>query len=195
MFRSIEFGGSLGQMIDGRTRASNDNVDLVDALDAHIQNHPTATAALLAWCLAHDIGTGPIVAEINHSNSDTFNPSQVMNRCLHRNVRLKRGNAVLSYAELSYRPSLLPTQIRNALQRTCVPFGSLIAPLSPWRETTFSCSTPDAQDLTQTRNGAAVLIHHATVYIQGGKPIARVREFYTSALITGATDAFQTASI
>ncbi|MEL7050092.1 MAG: hypothetical protein AAFO75_14250, partial [Pseudomonadota bacterium] len=176
-------------------------------LHQHLGRYPTATSALFAWCLAHDIGRGPIraVTEYNPRFGDrgtkstrmldkdlrpsvphTSFESRPRVRC--RRVRLTRGNDTLSHATLTYRPAVLPADVLEHLRTTDEPFGSLIADLLPYRRMTFCRIVSPCERGTPSRlpnRDAVVLVHHATVYNGDGVAMARVQEHYLGTLILG----------
>ncbi|MEO1204733.1 MAG: hypothetical protein AAFV45_00220 [Pseudomonadota bacterium] len=204
MLRRTDLTDQFTPRVDAADQLHSHVADRLVRLDQHLRRHGTATAGLLAWCLAHDIGSGPIVAEVVSSfDARTRDGSAVDTRpksaqqsaseprflCSTRCVNLRRGPILLSRAQLIYRHTHLPNHILETLAASDIPFGKLIAGLRPQRRTTASKMKADLVrldlDATHPDGGPfSVLEHHATVYIHGNHPIARVREAYTSALLT-----------
>ena len=98
----------------------------------------------------------------------------------HRSVQLQAGSRPLSQADLWYVPSRLDAAMAAALLTTAIPFGRIVAALSPRRLT------------LETRFGEPgdpiALHHHAllTVETEGRTlPIAEVRERYFAASFPG----------
>jgi chorismate-pyruvate lyase len=88
----------------------------------------------------------------------------------HRRVMLRAGGRAVSDAELWYVPGRLWPGMADTLLTTAIPFGSVVAPMQPRRET------------LSFRFGAAgeahALEHRAILRDATGAPIALVYEFY-----------------
>ncbi len=88
----------------------------------------------------------------------------------HRRVMLRAGGRAVSDAELWYVPGRLWPGMADTLLTTAIPFGSVVAPMQPRRET------------LSFRFGAAgeahALAHRAILRDATGVPIALVHEFY-----------------
>ena len=146
--------------------------DNICLLRRHLLSHTTATAALAAWCERRGIGSGPIQTSVLQRAVSSRGARDVG----YRRVKLLRGDAVLSFAEIRYRCDVLNPAMTRTLEQTKSPFGEVVAPLDPRRVTTFArfCADPLAE---------IVLFHHATVLDRCGRPIARVRESYQGVLV------------
>jgi len=149
-----------------------DIADEIGLLSRHLRAYATASEALEAWCEPRAIGEGAIRAEVAESAVSSRGPRATG----YRRVRLLRGAAFLSTAEIRYRCEALSPDMIFSLQETDVPFGVAVAPLGPRRVTTLARITAD-------RPTQSVLTHHATVLDRRGRPIARVRESYRDSLI------------
>ncbi|MBU1212247.1 MAG: hypothetical protein KJ587_13365 [Alphaproteobacteria bacterium] len=149
-----------------------DIADEIGLLSRHLRAYATASEALEAWCEPRAIGEGPIRAEVAGSAVSSSGRRAIG----YRRVRLLRGAAFLSTAEIRYRCEALSPAMILTLEETDVPFGVVVAPLRPHRVTTLARIAGD-------RPTQIVLIHHATVVDRCGRPIARVREAYRDSLI------------
>lgn len=110
------------------------------ALAAHLLAAPSVTAGLQSWCEARGIGEGPIrvlsraggtppaalVALLGAAGAEPLT---------YRRVVLGRGGIALAEAELLFRTAALTAEMRAAVARGMEPFGAIVAPLSPRRET------------------------------------------------------------
>ncbi len=92
-------------------------------------------------------------------------PEEVM----HRRVVLMAAGRAVSDADLWYVPARLWPGMAAALLRSATPFGSVVAPMQPSRETMAArVCTP----------GEAYALHHEALLLAGSLPIALVHEFY-----------------
>lgn len=110
------------------------------ALAAHLAASPSVTAGLLSWCEARRLGEGPIriIARAGGSPPDrlaTLLGAGPGERAEFRRVVLGRGGIALVEAENLFLPDRLPPEMRHALAATDTPFGTVLAPLGPVRET------------------------------------------------------------
>lgn len=89
---------------------------------------------------------------------------------VHRRVRLSAGGRPVSSADLWYLPERLGPGMREVLARTDTPFGDVVAPLRPYRETLVAriCAAGEAHALE----------HEAVLRAASGVAIAAVRECY-----------------
>jgi chorismate-pyruvate lyase len=97
---------------------------------------------------------------------------QASDLVIHRRVMLAAAGTIVSEADLWYVPARLPADMQRALIGTDVPFGRVIAPLGPQRET-LDVRLP-APERGSGLEIDAVLRDRASV------PIALVRERYCS---------------
>ena len=113
------------------------------ALNTRLIAGATATETLLAWCEEHGLSEGPITVEIRQRFAPALVPDEVLpalelgpGETIHyRQVRLTRGSLPLAAAENWFVPQRLTAAMNEALIRTNVPFGQVIAPLQPFRRT------------------------------------------------------------
>ena len=122
---------------------TSDTAALVWALNTRLIAGATATETLLAWCEEHGLSEGPITVEIRQRFAPALVPDEVVpalelgpGETIHyRQVRLMRGSLPLAAAENWFVPQRLTAAMNEALLRTNVPFGQVIAPLQPLRRT------------------------------------------------------------
>ena len=89
---------------------------------------------------------------------------------LHRAVTLSAAGREVSDADLWYVPSRLLPGMAEKLLTTALPFGAIVAPLRPNRET-ISSRISDRSD--------RYALHHCAILRNGnGEPIALVEEHY-----------------
>lgn len=94
----------------------------------------------------------------------------------YRRVWLAVGGRVMSVAENWYVSARLGEGMAAMLANGATPFGAVIAPLAPTRET-FSVETLWAGEGASLP--PALLRHHALVRAGDGAPLCEVREVYT----------------
>lgn len=100
----------------------------------------------------------------------------------YRRVRLMDGRHVLSDAHNWYVPARLPEGMRALLDETDMPFGAVIAPLAPTRQTLnveHYWPTPGMPPSSGERLPARLLRHDALVRSASGEPLCEVSEIYT----------------
>jgi hypothetical protein len=94
----------------------------------------------------------------------------------------------LSEAENWYVPARLTEAMNRALQTTTTPFGRVVAPLEPYRETfaidmlwsplSSQDANPPAAGVKRLEIPAALFEHRAILYTLDHAPFAEVRETY-----------------
>ena len=100
---------------------------------------------------------------------ERLRPSQAQPAC-HRRVMLLAAGRPVSEADLWYVPSRLWPGMEKALRGTEVPFGKVVAPMQPVRETLASRICAEDESVA--------LEHEAVLRDQEGVPIALVSERY-----------------
>ncbi|MFD1786266.1 hypothetical protein ACFSC3_01650 [Sphingomonas floccifaciens] len=90
-----------------------------------------------------------------------------------RRVRLLSGDRLLSEADNWFVPSRLPSTMRDMLEGSDTPFGIVITPLSPRRET-LTC---------ERFAGDSILLVRALVLAGDGTPLALVEERYRRVIL------------
>ena len=187
---------------------------LIESLNAEILSSSSATLTLEHWCrdhaladppqiLAHrvDVPTAPAASPSTEVRSDLQVSAQDPVR--YRRVELTCGAHVLSVAENWYVPSRLTPEMNRLLDETQTPFGKVVLPLKPHRETRAMLRLwsplPEGwerlQDFSSSASvqaGApaaplsippALFEHRAVLYTEAHVPIAEVREVYQRDLL------------
>jgi hypothetical protein len=178
---------------------------LIEQLNGELLASKSATTTLEAWCAAHKMASPARVVAIVARGTDV--PATAADRSAlqvnareplrYRRVSLACGTHVLSEAENWYVPSRLTHAINRALDTTSTPFGHVIAPLKPMRETlSVERLWPPlpagwenrALSLSDGNAGALAIPHflfrHRAVVFDGThRPLALVVETYTSGVL------------
>ena len=155
----------------------------VDTLSRRLRSTRTATQALLAWCEEHGLEDGPILVDRDLAHPpaalDTRGRAELApagtEPVRHRRVELRRGALALARADNWYMPARLPVEQQRLLASTDLPFGTVVAPLSPSRRTYLVAG--------EQLPPGFVLEHRAVVLDAAGRPLAVVRELYRAALL------------
>jgi hypothetical protein len=175
---------------------------IIQDLGTRLTSGATATETLLAWCEEHGLSQGPITAEVRQRFSPTVVPDNVLTTLepapgttIHyRQVQLMRGTLHLATAENWFVPQRLTAAMNDRLQTKHVPFGTVIAPLNPFRRTLAVRSAPftSGPPLPPARLGGSpqdlhpeiVLEHTAVILSSSGAALAFVREWFRSDLVS-----------
>jgi hypothetical protein len=177
---------------------------LVETINAEVLASRSATLALEHWCRDHRLAKEPvIVADVVR---DVANPATAEQRLRlqvtprdelkYRKVRLRCGDRVLSEADNWYVPSRLTAEMNRLLETTGAPFGKVVAPLEPYRQTSLVrllwSPLPDGWERgaasPPATNGAlaipaALFEHQAILYTRDHKPFSEVHEVYQRQLL------------
>jgi hypothetical protein len=174
---------------------------LIQSLNAEILGSSSATLTLEKWCRDYRLAEEPkIVAHLIRGvdkppTAEQRQRLQVTGRELvkYRRVQLRCGGHVLSEAENWYVPSRMTSEMNRLLEITDTPFGKVIQPLGPYRQTlsikTLWSPLPDgwARESPQRSTADttsplaipdALFEHRAILYIRKHKPLAEVYEVY-----------------
>ncbi|MFC1459186.1 hypothetical protein ACETIH_21265 [Microvirga arabica] len=89
-----------------------------------------------------------------------------------------RGSLPLAAAENWFVPQRLTEGMNEALIRTNVPFGRVVAPLHPFRRT-LAAHLPSHSEI--------ILVHKAVILSNAGTALAFVKESYSSDLVSFAS--------
>ena len=159
----------------------------VERLNADLLAARTATSVLEARCAAFGLADPPRVrAEVQRGRAPaSASPARTRLKVGkdellgYRRVRLMCGDHLLSEATNWYVVSRLTPDMNAALDSSDVPFGRVILPLSPRRET-YSTWTIRAG---RAPAGGVVIRHRAIVLDDAGRPLADVAEHYQQVLL------------
>src|SRR5688572_28499038 len=182
---------------------------LVLGLNAEILASRSATATLEKWCRDHGLALEPrVVAEVlagewrapDAEQRQRFraDSGEVVR---YRRVRLRCGDHVLSEAENWYLPGRLTPDMNHVLETSDTPFGRVVAPLEPYRQT-FAArllwsplpegwerslhTVPPCLSSGPLAIPGALFEHRALLLGRDSRPIAEVHEVYQGALLAFA---------
>jgi chorismate-pyruvate lyase len=179
---------------------------LARELSHRILRSRSATAALLAWCEEHQLASGPVTVVRRLHGSAGAADSRILSKLnpepgepiSYREVSLIRDRVVLAEAQNWFRPQRLKPSMLEALESTDLPFGTVIAPLRPRRQTFFvayydasTCGQrpkESSSHLDPIGDDPAILFEHRAVVSdeEHNRPLAVVRELYRAELIENA---------
>lgn len=179
---------------------------LIQTLNANLLGSRSATLTLEKWCADHKMAPEPkIIARL--APGVDRSPSEEQRKRLrvdanepvkYRRVQLACGAHVLSEAENWYVVSRLTPEMNRLLETTDTPFGKVVQPLKPFRQT-FSVETrwsplPDGWErmspgaVTSERTERLVppneiFEHRAILYTADQQPFSEVKETYTGEIL------------
>lgn len=161
----------------------------LQALNADLLGHDSATAPLTRWCGKERLADPPTIRAVRVRGADepadararTLLRARPGERVRYRHVQLTCGAHILSDAENWYLPARLTPDMNRRLDETDTPFGVIVAPLG------FHRRTLEARLLMgRSRQAAApryVLRHRALLTTGAGVPFSMVLERYTRDLL------------
>lgn len=177
---------------------------LIETLNASLLASHSATETLTDWCAEHHMAQEPKIAA--HLQRGIMKPISAEQRraldirpdepVVYRRVELACGTHVLSQADNWYVPSRLTPAMNAALQSSDIPFGRVVAPLHPRRQTIavkifwqplphgWEMGPPPADRHAQKLVIPPLLFEHrAVLYAADGKPISEVDESYRAEIL------------
>jgi len=178
---------------------------LLQTLNAEVLASRSATETLEVWCRDHQLAKEPtIIAELVRgvAKAPTAEQRQRLQvtpqaEVKYRRVQLRCGNLVLSEADNWYVPDRLTADMNRLLNTTRTPFGKVVQPLEPYRQT-FSVKLlwsplPDGWErgsIASSTGATGVLTipdalfeHRAVLYTREHKPFSEVDEIYQGQLL------------
>ena len=171
-------------------------ISQVEALNAELLSHDSATLTLERWCASHALASpAKVVAERVRGDDKPLSSAQrellrlgPSEPVRYRRVRLRCGAHVLSEADNWYRPERLTPEMNRLLETTDTPFGKVVQPLGFHRRTLEAtdllATTPaDPRPSAALRLPAAVLQHRAVLELPDGTPFSEVVETYTDQVL------------
>jgi len=178
---------------------------LIEQLNGALLASPSATTTLESWCADHHLASSVRLIAIPDKNANV--PASAADRLVlgvgpqepvrYRRVALTCGSHVFSRAENWYVPSRLTPQMNRTLGTTDVPFGRVIRPLRPTRQTLsverLWPPLPKNWDQIPPADAAPgpgiigiptdLFRHRAVVYDARHRPIALVVETYQDGIL------------
>jgi hypothetical protein len=178
---------------------------LIQTLNAEVLASRSATLTLESWCRDHQLAREPtIVAELvrGAAKPPTAEQRQRLQVTLqmevkYRRVQLRCGDRVLSEADNWYVPDRLTAEMNRLLDTTRTPFGKVVQPLEPYRQTfavrVLWSPLPDGWErgaiaVSTGTTGVlaipdALFEHRALLYTREHKPFSEVDEVYQRQLL------------
>jgi chorismate-pyruvate lyase len=173
---------------------------LIQTLNAEILASRSATATLETWCGDHHLADpARIVADRDRQTIVRPTPEQLRRLEVtnaadvnYRHVRLRCGSRVLAEADNWYVPARLSAEMNRVLDSTDAPFGRVVAPLAPYRQTIsvtllwsplpagWDRGTPMPPDAAgrPLEIPAALFEHRAVLFTKEHHPFSEVAEIY-----------------
>lgn len=188
-----------------RSMTHGEALTALQALNAELLSHDSATLTLERWCGLHRADPQPrIVAERLHELKKA--PTEQLRRELqvtgtepirYRRVMLRYGTTVLSEADNWYVPARLTPEMNVVLDTTDTPFGRAVQALHFRRQTTLvkflwpsladGLEIPESLPTScsaQWAEPAHVLEHQAVLTLQEGTPFSVVVETYAGRVLS-----------
>jgi chorismate-pyruvate lyase len=176
---------------------------LVQTLNSQLLSSRSATLTLEAWCRDHELAKDPkIVAERVRVASKAPDAEQRKRlqvpadaEVKYRRVHLRCGERVLSEADNWYVPARLSAEMNRLLESTDTPFGKVVQPLEPYRQTfgvkLLWSPLPDGWERGKAApsSGASMSIpdaifeHRAVLFTREHQPFSEVDEVYRRQLL------------
>lgn len=156
----------------------------LDAFEANLAAHASATEALRVWCQTRGIARADQI-KVRFVRQADAPPPPGLRTALgvseddvlgYRHVQLVCGDAVLSQAHNWYVPARLTAAMNEQLDQTDLPFGRVAASLGFTREAIASARRGDP-----ACPAGAISTHRALLRLPDGAPLAMVVECYLEA--------------
>jgi hypothetical protein len=177
---------------------------LMQTLSANILASRSSTLSLEQWCRDHKLADEPkIVARVLTGVDRPSAPEQRLRLQVshatdvkYRRVRLACGTHVLAEADNWYVPGRLTAEMNRLLETTDTPFGTVVRPLEPYRQTLGAAllwsPLPDGWEMGKAGPAQmtgvllipdALFEHRALLYTREHTPFSEVREVYQRAIL------------
>ncbi|MCT2399760.1 hypothetical protein [Novosphingobium mangrovi (ex Huang et al. 2023)] len=161
----------------------------LDAFEAVLRRHDSATLALEEWCAARGVADPARITAHSAGEPGAEPPGGVRRQLglepdeplAMRNVRLACGQTVLSVAWNWYVPSRLTVGMNEMLRDSDVPFGKVVAPLR-FRRQQLEVVRGQAENCPE----GTISTHRAMLLLPDGRPLAYLIECYTAANLAGS---------
>ncbi len=179
---------------------------VMETLNGALLTSHSATATLEAWCADHHMAASPRISAQRVLGADKPISAEQRGRLQvgpdepirYRRVRLACGDHVLSEADNWYVPSRLTPDMNRLLDSTDIPFGRVIQPLHPSRQTLaadrlwsplpanweMNAPQPSSVLAPPLVIPAYLFRHRALVFDDQRRPFAEVVETYTGEILS-----------
>lgn len=163
----------------------------LDAFEANLAAHASATEALRRWCQHRGLAQAPQITARFVRGADAP-PPEGLRAALgvsddeplgYRHVQLVCGSAVLSQAHNWFVPARLTSAMNSQLAETDLPFGRVAASLKFTRQPLASARRGDP-----ACPSGAISTHRALLRLPDGRGLALVVECYTEANLAPPAD-------
>jgi len=160
----------------------------LQALDADLRSHDSATLTLEHWCADHHLAEPPRIVARRLRDTEKPLPDELRAQLAldadepiaYRHVQLVCGDHVFSEADNWYVPGRLAPEMNRQLATTDEPFGKVVRPLGFQRRTLAAqILWNPAQRPDMPRD---VLRHTAVLYTSAQLPFSAVIETYQNGL-------------
>jgi hypothetical protein len=173
---------------------------LMQTLNAEILASRSATSTLERWCRDHRLADPPTIVADRVTQAAPAPTAEQLARLdvktaaelTYRHVRLRCGVRVLSEADNWYVPARLTPEMNRTLETTDAPFGRVVAPLEPYRQTLSvtllwsplpagwerDAAVPPSDTSRALEIPGALFAHRAVLYTKDHRPFSEVAEIY-----------------
>jgi len=177
---------------------------LVQTLNAQVLASRSATLTLEAWCRDHQLANPPVIVAERVKDAAKAPTAEQRQRLQvpaeaevrYRRVRLRCGERVLAEADNWYVPGVLTAEMNRVLDATDAPFGKVVQPLGPYRQTievkVLWSPLPEGWEraaVAPKKDGGSLAIpealfeHRAVLYTREHKAFSEVDEVYERQLL------------
>jgi len=177
---------------------------LVQTLNAQVLASRSATLTLEAWCRDHQLANPPVIVAERMKGAAKAPTAEQRQRLQvpaeaevrYRRVRLRCGERVLAEADNWYVPGVLTAEMNRVLDTTDAPFGKVVQPLGPYRQTievrVLWSPLPEGWERAAAapkKDGGSLAIpealfeHRAVLYTREHKAFSEVDEVYERQLL------------
>jgi hypothetical protein len=177
---------------------------LVQTLNAQVLASRSATLTLEAWCRDHQLANPPVIMAERMKGAVKAPTAEQRQRLQvpaeaevrYRRVRLRCGERVLAEADNWYVPGVLTAEMNRVLDTTDAPFGKVVQPLGPYRQTievkVLWSPLPEGWERAAAapkKDGGSLAIpealfeHRAVLYTREHKAFSEVDEVYERQLL------------
>jgi hypothetical protein len=176
----------------------------LQALNAELLSHPSATLTLERWCSAHHMASPALVVAIRVRGAHKPLPAELRKTLQilagepvkYRRVQLSCGDHVLSEADNWYLPDHLTATMNRQLDTTDTSFGRIVMPLHFRRKTLDAnllwSPLPAGREMRPNVPGSGhdplsmphqLLRHRAVLYGADNRPFSALIETYTDQVL------------
>lgn len=161
---------------------------VLDAFEANLAAHASATEALRQWCMARGLADPARITVRFVRGADAVPPASLRSTLGvtadeplgYRHVQLVCGDLVLSQAHNWFVPARLTPAMNRQLAESDLPFGRIAASLNFTRQPLASARRGDP-----ACPAGAISTHRALLRLPDGQGLALVVECYTEANLAG----------